>query len=40
MDYETKVIDYDHERVMRELEDYLAHADLAGEDDLPIWITH
>lgn len=40
MDYETKIIHYDRERVMRELEEYLAYQDLVGEDDWPSWISY
>ncbi|GEM_PF-5260212 len=39
MDYEIKVGRREQEWVMRELEDYLAHAEIAGEGDLPAWVS-
>jgi hypothetical protein len=39
MSYEYKIGPRGSEQLMRELESYLAQAELRGEGDLPIWVS-
>lgn len=39
MDYESKIKHRNSNWFMRQLEEYLAHEDLVGENDWPSWIS-